>query len=96
MLIRGIQDIEDDDWDWVFDVNVKGTLNCLRAQIPNLNDAASIVVVSSLSGLIGNLKNAAYVASKHAVVGLCWVAAMELGERGVRVNCVCPSVALKS
>jgi NAD(P)-dependent dehydrogenase (short-subunit alcohol dehydrogenase family) len=84
MLIKGIQDIDDDDWGWVFNVNVKGALNCLRAQIPNINEAASVVVVASLSGLMGNLKNAAYVASKHAAVGLCRVAAKKMEERGIQ------------
>jgi NAD(P)-dependent dehydrogenase (short-subunit alcohol dehydrogenase family) len=90
MLIKGIQDIDDDDWGWVFNVNVKGALNCLRAQIPNINEAASVVVVASLSGLMGNLKNAAYVVSKHAAVGLCRVAAKKMEERGIRANCVSP------
>jgi len=90
ILKDSIQDIQDDDWDTVFDVNVKGTLNTLRAQIPNFNDGGSIVTVASLAGLTGAAKNAAYVSSKHAVVGLSRCATAELGGRNIRVNCVCP------
>lgn len=45
---------------------------------------------ASIAGLIGFQNNAAYVASKHAVVGLTKVAAKELGPRNIRCNCVCP------
>ncbi|RDL31821.1 Uncharacterized protein BP5553_09223 [Venustampulla echinocandica] len=90
LLLHGIHEIEDEDWDWVFDVNVKGALNCLRAQIPHFKDGGSIVNVASLGGLMAVAKNSAYVASKHALVGLCRTAAKELGARNIRVNCVCP------
>jgi NAD(P)-dependent dehydrogenase (short-subunit alcohol dehydrogenase family) len=90
VLIDRIQEIQDEDWDWVFDVNIKGTLNCLRAQIPNFNDGGSIVTIASVAGLTGMQKSAAYVASKHAVVGLSRVATVELGDRNIRVNCICP------
>jgi NADP-dependent 3-hydroxy acid dehydrogenase YdfG len=67
--ITHLQDIDDDDWDFVMGVNAKGLLNCLRAQIPYFNDNGSIVNASSVSGIMGFPRNAAYVASKHAVVG---------------------------
>lgn len=85
-----IQDIDDDDWDFVLSVNLKGTLNTLRAFIPNLNDGSSIVTIASLAGVTGIPKDGAYVASKHAVVGLSRTATAELGPRGIRVNCICP------
>jgi NAD(P)-dependent dehydrogenase (short-subunit alcohol dehydrogenase family) len=85
-----IQDIDDDDWDFVLSVNLKGSLNTLRAFIPNLNDGASIVTIASLAGLSGIARDGAYVASKHAVVGLSRTATIELGPRGIRVNCICP------
>ncbi|KAI6785457.1 3-oxoacyl-[acyl-carrier-protein] reductase-like protein [Emericellopsis cladophorae] len=88
--IRGIEEIEDDDWDFVLGINTKGVLNCLRAQIPQMNEGGSIVNAASIAGLIGFQNNAAYVASKHAVVGLTKVAAKELGPRKIRCNCVCP------
>ena len=88
--ITPLQDIDDNDWDLVVGVNQKGLLNCLRAQIPHFNDGGSIVNAASVAGLIGFPRNAAYVASKHAVVGLTKVAAKELGARQIRCNAFCP------
>ncbi|ERS95925.1 short chain dehydrogenase/reductase family oxidoreductase [Sporothrix schenckii 1099-18] len=88
--ITPLQDIDDDDWDFVVGVNQKGLLNCLRAQIPHFNDGGSIVNAASVAGIIGFPRNASYVASKHAVVGLTRVAAKELGKRQIRCNCFCP------
>jgi NADP-dependent 3-hydroxy acid dehydrogenase YdfG len=47
-----IQDIDEDDWDFVFGVNIKGTMNTLRACIPNLNNRALIVIIASLENTI--------------------------------------------
>ena len=88
--ITPLQDIDDNDWDLVVGVNQKGLLNCLRAQIPYFNDGGSIVNAASVAGLIGFPRNAAYVASKHAVVGMTKVAAKELGPRQIRCNAFCP------
>ena len=89
-LINSIDTITDEDFDLVWAVNVKGVLNCLRAEIPAMNDGGSIVNLASLSGLTGNPKTAAYSVSKHGIVGLSRVATKELGSRKIRVNCVCP------
>lgn len=90
MLIESIDQISDDDFDFVWEVNVKGVLHSLRAEIPALKDGGSIVNIASLAGLTGGAKTGAYTASKHAVVGLSRVATKELGARNIRVNCVCP------
>lgn len=90
MLIESIQDISDDDFDFVLAVNIKGVLNSLRAQIPSMNDGGAIVNLASLAGLTGGAKTSAYTVSKHGVVGLSRVATKELGSRNIRVNCVCP------
>lgn len=86
----GIQDIDDDDWDFVMDVNVGGVKNAMRAQIPHLKDGGSIVNAASVAGMIGLKNCGAYVASKHAVLGLTKVAAKELGSKGIRVNAISP------
>lgn len=83
-------DIDDDDFDFVLSVNVKGMLNCLRAQAKNMKDGGAIVNAASILGLIGSKKTFAYVASKHAVIGMTRAAAKELGARNIRVNCFCP------
>jgi NAD(P)-dependent dehydrogenase (short-subunit alcohol dehydrogenase family) len=86
----GVADIDDDDWDFIFNVNTKGLMFCLRAQAPVMNEGGSIVNAASILGLIGSAKSMAYVASKHAVVGMTRSAAKELGARNIRVNCFCP------
>lgn len=88
--VESVHEVSDDDWNFVFDVNVKGVLNALRGEIVNLKDGTSIVNISSMLGVTGSTRMAAYSASKHAVVGLSRVAAKELGPRNIRVNVVCP------
>ena len=88
--IANVEDIEDDDWDFILGVNLKGVLNCMRAEIKNMRDGGSIVNAASVAGILGLPKNGAYVASKHAVVGLTRASAKELGERGIRVNAIAP------
>lgn len=88
--IAGIEDIDDEDWNFIFGVNTYGLMNCMRAQIPQFNNGGAIVNAASILGLKGSKNSAAYVASKHAVVGLTRAAAKELGDRNIRVNCFCP------
>lgn len=85
-----IENVDDDDWDFIYGVNVIGLRNCLRAQIPHMNAGGSIVNASSILGLIGAANNFAYASSKHAVVGMTRVAAKELGPKKIRCNCFCP------
>ena len=82
------QDLE--QWAFVMGVNATGLMHCLKAQTGVIADSGSIVNASSIAGVSGRAKNAAYAASKHAVVGLTRSACKEFGFRGVRVNCVCP------
>lgn len=89
-MIEAVHEITEEDWDFVFDVNVKGVLNSMREEIPNMNDGGSIVNISSLAGLSAGPKMATYTASKAAVLALSRCAAKELGPRNIRVNTVCP------
>ncbi|KAJ2903839.1 NAD(P)-binding protein [Zalerion maritima] len=90
--IANIEDVTDEDWDFVVDVNLKGVMNCLRAELKQgvLAEGGSIVNAASVAGLTGFVKNSAYVASKHAVVGLTKAVAKEAGPRGIRVNAIAP------
>ncbi|KAM0277424.1 hypothetical protein ACHAQH_005786 [Verticillium albo-atrum] len=82
------QDLE--EWDFVQGVNFTGVMHCLRAQLKTIDNGGSIVNASSIGGITGRANNAAYAASKHAVVGLTRSAAKEVGARQVRVNAICP------
>lgn len=88
--------MEEDAWDRIFAVNVKGIYNCVNAAMPSFlrNQAGSIVTVSSMWGQVGSSCEAAYSATKGAVIALTKALARELGPSGVRVNCVAPGVIL--
>ncbi|KAJ4252852.1 hypothetical protein NW762_010758 [Fusarium torreyae] len=88
--IAHLVDQDDEEWDFVFDINVKGVMNCMRAQIPHLSKGGSIINAGSGLSLQGRDAAAAYAASKHAVVGLTSSVAKEVGEKGIRVNCIAP------
>ena len=79
------------DWDRVVDVNLKGTFFVCSRAIPALVESGGCIVnVSSDAGLWGNKGAAVYCASKGGVTVLSKALAVELAERGVRVNVVCP------
>lgn len=78
------------EWDFVTGVNLTGVMHCMRAQLAVVAEGGSVVNASSVAGLVGRAKNAAYTASKHGVIGLTRSAAKEVGARQVRVNAVCP------
>ena len=84
------------DWDRIFDVNVKGMYTCINAAMPHFlkKHAGSIVTVSSMWGQVGASCEAAYSATKGAVIALTKALAQELGPSGIRVNCVAPGVIL--
>lgn len=82
-------------WDVMFDVNVKGVYSLVRAAVPVMLERprprrGRIVAVASAGGIVGLPQLAAYVASKHAVVGLIRSLAAELGEEQVTANVVAP------
>ncbi|MCS7018855.1 MAG: SDR family NAD(P)-dependent oxidoreductase [Cytophagales bacterium] len=75
----------------VIEVNLMGVLYTMQAAMPSLmKQGGSILITSSIAGLAGMPKGAAYSASKHAVVGLAKSAAVEAARYGVRVNTIHP------
>ena len=81
-------------WDRIFDVNVKGIFHCVNAVMPAFLQTHSgcIITVSSMWGQVGASCEAAYSATKGAVIALTKALAQELGPSGIRVNCVAPGV----
>jgi NAD(P)-dependent dehydrogenase (short-subunit alcohol dehydrogenase family) len=82
------------DYDAVMDVNVKGVWLSMKYEIPRMLErgGGAIVNCSSVAGLIGFPNMAPYFASKHAVIGLTKVAALEYSAQGIRINAVNPAV----
>lgn len=85
-----IPNVTEEGLDLVLDINLKGTFNSLRSQLPNVVDGGSIVNISSMGGLTAVPYLSPYCMSKHAVIGLTKTAAKENAQRGIRVNAVCP------
>ena len=88
--------MEEAAWDRIFAVNVKGIYHCVNAAMPAFlkKQRGSIVTVSSMWGRVGASCEAAYSATKGAVIALTKALAQELGPSGIRVNCVAPGVIL--
>lgn len=88
--IDDVETLNNEDWQITIDINLTGVMYSMRAEIGNMNEKGSIVNASSIAGIAGFPKNAAYTAAKHAVIGLTRTAAKEVGDRGIRVNAISP------
>ena len=86
----------EDEWNRLFAVNVGGIYHCVNAAMPSFlkTHRGSIVTVASMWGQVGASCEAAYSATKGAVIALTKALAKELGPSGIRVNCVAPGVIL--
>ena len=89
-----LSQITEEDWDRIFAVNVKGMYHCINAATPYFlkKQAGSIITVSSMWGQVGASCEAAYSATKGAVIALTKALAQEMGPSGIRVNCIAPGV----
>ena len=88
--------MEENVWDRLFAVNVKGIYHCVNAAMPSFlkKHRGCVITVSSMWGQVGASCEAAYSATKGAVIALTKALAKELGPSGIRVNCVAPGVIL--
>lgn len=88
-------DIKESDWNKTMDVNAKGVYLCTQAVakvLQSQGEGGKIINIASQSGKNGYRLMGSYVASKHAVLGLTKVAAIELAKDKINVNAVCPGI----
>jgi NAD(P)-dependent dehydrogenase (short-subunit alcohol dehydrogenase family) len=90
-VVMPIIEYPEEEFDKVLAVNVKGTWLGNKYVLPHMNDGGSIIMTSSVSGLLGSPNVSAYITSKHAVVGIMRATAIEAAPRKIRVNSVHPS-----
>ncbi len=90
-----VVELDENEWDHVMAVNARGTFLCCRAVMRWMLGApfrgrGVIVNISSVAGRVGQAGNAAYSASKFAIIGFTQSLALEAAPHGIRVNAVCP------
>jgi len=79
------------EWDRVFAVNARGVMATIKHAVPLMTArGGSIIALGSSNSWTGHAKQAAYTASKHAVLGIVRATARDLGRSGIRVNALCP------
>jgi NAD(P)-dependent dehydrogenase (short-subunit alcohol dehydrogenase family) len=84
--------VSPEDWDFVINVNLRGTYLVSRAVVPQMVERGSgaIINIGSVSGMRGDRNAAAYNAAKAGVINLTRSMALDFGPKGVRTNCICP------
>ena len=93
--LAGITDLTEEDWGNVLNINLTGTFLCLKYQARAMiagGHGGAIVNIGSVNSFLGFPTGAAYVTSKHGMIGLTTSVSAELAPQGIRVNLVCPGV----
>ena len=87
--------LAEEEWDRVLGINLKGTFLCLQHEVRAMlagGRGGAIVNIGSVNSFLGFATGAAYVASKHGLIGLTTSVSAEVASQGIRVNLVCPGI----
>ena len=89
-----VEDIDEKEWDLIFNVNCKGTFFFIKEVVPIMknNKSGKIINFSSKSGKTGSALLSHYSSAKAAIIGLTQALAFELADFGINVNCLCPGI----
>ena len=85
-----LEDTSDAYWDRLVNTNLKGVFLVTRACLPHFSRGSAIVNVASICGIRGSALQSVYCTTKFGLIGMSKSLALELGPRGIRVNCVAP------
>lgn len=90
--VSSIEDFDPKRWDLVLALNLSSAFHTMRLALPHMKEKnwGRIINVASVHGQVGSANKSAYVASKHGVIGLTKVCALETAETGITANCICP------
>ena len=91
-----VEEFPDDRWDAILAINLSASFHAVKAALPGMRERnwGRIVNVASVHGLVASTHKIAYVAAKHAVVGLTKVVALETATTGITCNAICPGFVL--
>jgi len=90
-IVGNCEEITDDEWMTIHKTNLRSTFLCSKYAIPYLKETkGNIVNVSSMAGIAGFVKSAAYSPTKAGQLALAQGIALDLGQYGIRANCICP------
>ena len=92
-LVHGptVEETTDEEWELVFRVNVTGTFWVCRAAMPHMGEGGSIVNTASINSFVAWPNDSSYTMSKGALLQFTRALALDVAERGIRANCVCPA-----
>ena len=87
-----VDQVSDEEWDWIFHTNVKSVLHFCRPLLPAMKQRGfgRVINIASIQGLVGAARSSTYVASKHAMIGYTRAIAAEWGPFGITCNAICP------
>lgn len=90
--VSPMEDFEPEKWNMVIALNLSAAFHTMRLTLPDMKkkDWGRIINVSSVHGQVASINKAAYVASKHGLIGLTKVCALENAENGITANTICP------